>query len=55
MLLEKKRQIQVHAKEVLSCCVDKEVLKAIRMNYFKGNTELAIDVLNLLDGIWSEL
>ena len=38
------------AKILLSACVDRSEYKSKKDNYIKGNTELGVDLLNLMDG-----
>ena len=39
------------AKAVLGCCVDKSMLENDPGAYLKGNTELAHEIVDFLDGV----
>ena len=53
--LERKRRIVTYTKDILAGCVDRLLLDDMGHNYFVGNDELALEALDLLDGIRNQL
>ena len=48
---ERRRRMDKLAKAVLGCCVDKSMLENDPGAYLKGNTELAHEIVDFLDGV----